>query len=121
MFFSCIYRVLDMPTQELGASAHRKYDIEAWMPGRGKWGEVRCFFPWPPAVSARAESDAFFFVHSFLRRPTARLTKLAAWGFAIAHRRRPDLRWKIWILRPPPPSRPPPSIPRRCPRAILLD
>ena len=30
-----------MPTEELGASAHRKYDIEAWMPGRGKWGEVR--------------------------------------------------------------------------------
>lgn len=29
-----------MPTEELGASAHRKYDIEAWMPGRGKWGEV---------------------------------------------------------------------------------
>ncbi|KAL8279167.1 hypothetical protein RQP46_008423 [Phenoliferia psychrophenolica] len=26
-------RVLEMPTQELGASAHRKYDIEAWMPG----------------------------------------------------------------------------------------
>lgn len=34
------HRVLDMPTEELGASAHRKYDIEAWMPGRGKWGEV---------------------------------------------------------------------------------
>ncbi|KAF8665433.1 hypothetical protein AX16_000452 [Volvariella volvacea WC 439] len=33
-------RVLDMPTEELGASAYRKYDIEAWMPGRGKWGEV---------------------------------------------------------------------------------
>lgn len=33
-------RVLDMPTEELGASAHRKYDIEAWMPGRGKWGEL---------------------------------------------------------------------------------
>lgn len=29
-----------MPTEELGASAYRKYDIEAWMPGRGKWGEV---------------------------------------------------------------------------------
>lgn len=29
-----------MPTEELGGSAHRKYDIEAWMPGRGKWGEV---------------------------------------------------------------------------------
>jgi len=35
------YRVLDMPTEELGASAARKYDMEAWMPGRGKWGEVR--------------------------------------------------------------------------------
>lgn len=34
------YRVLDMPTEELGASAFRKYDIEAWMPGRGKWGEI---------------------------------------------------------------------------------
>ena len=34
------YRVLDMPTQELGASAYRKYDIEVWMPGRGSWGEV---------------------------------------------------------------------------------
>ena len=36
-----MYRVLDMPTEELGASAARKYDMEAWMPGRGKWGEVR--------------------------------------------------------------------------------
>ncbi|KAF8578994.1 seryl-tRNA synthetase [Ramaria rubella] len=34
------FRVLDMPTEELGASAYRKYDIEAWMPGRGRWGEV---------------------------------------------------------------------------------
>ena len=34
------YSVLDMPTEELGASAYRKYDIEAWMPGRGSWGEV---------------------------------------------------------------------------------
>ncbi|EIW70272.1 hypothetical protein TREMEDRAFT_30232, partial [Tremella mesenterica DSM 1558] len=33
-------RILDMPTEELGASACRKYDMEAWMPGRGKWGEV---------------------------------------------------------------------------------
>lgn len=29
-----------MPTEELGASAYRKYDMEAWMPGRQKWGEV---------------------------------------------------------------------------------
>ncbi|KAF9566101.1 seryl-tRNA synthetase [Agrocybe pediades] len=34
------FKVLDMPTEELGASAFRKYDIEAWMPGRGAWGEV---------------------------------------------------------------------------------
>lgn len=33
--------VLDMPTQELGLPAYRKFDIEAWMPGRGKYGEVR--------------------------------------------------------------------------------
>lgn len=33
-------RVLDMPTEELGAPAYRKYDIEVWMPGRGSYGEV---------------------------------------------------------------------------------
>lgn len=33
-------RVLDMPTEELGASAYRKYDIEAWMPSRGGYGEI---------------------------------------------------------------------------------
>ncbi|XP_011607049.2 serine--tRNA ligase, mitochondrial [Takifugu rubripes] len=34
------YRVLDMPTQELGAPAYRKFDIEAWMPGRNSYGEI---------------------------------------------------------------------------------
>lgn len=34
------YRVLDMPTQELGPPAHRKFDIEAWMPGRNNYGEI---------------------------------------------------------------------------------
>lgn len=29
-----------MPSGELGAAAYRKYDIEAWMPGRGAWGEI---------------------------------------------------------------------------------
>lgn len=29
-----------MPTEELGASAFRKFDLECWMPGRGDWGEV---------------------------------------------------------------------------------
>ncbi|KAF1622818.1 UNVERIFIED_CONTAM: Serine--tRNA ligase, chloroplastic/mitochondrial, partial [Eudyptes robustus] len=34
------YRVLDMASQELGAAAARKFDIEAWMPGRKYFGEV---------------------------------------------------------------------------------
>lgn len=47
-------RVLDMPTEELGASAARKYDMEAWMPGRGKWGEVGSkFSPLTPHASKR--------------------------------------------------------------------
>lgn len=33
-------RVLDMPSEELGASAYRKVDLEAWMPGRKGFGEV---------------------------------------------------------------------------------
>jgi len=34
------FRVLDMPTEELGAPAYRKFDMEAWMPGLEKWGEI---------------------------------------------------------------------------------
>lgn len=33
------YRVIDIASADLGAPAHRKFDIEAWMPGRGKAGE----------------------------------------------------------------------------------
>lgn len=33
-------RVLDMPANDLGNPAYKKYDIEAWMPGRGSYGEV---------------------------------------------------------------------------------
>lgn len=29
-----------MPSEELGGSANRKFDMEAWMPGRHGWGEV---------------------------------------------------------------------------------
>ena len=32
------YRVVDCCTGDLGAQAYRKYDIEAWMPGRGEGG-----------------------------------------------------------------------------------
>ncbi|KAJ3143140.1 seryl-tRNA synthetase [Physocladia obscura] len=34
------FRILDMPTEELGAPAYKKYDMEAWMPGRNSWGEI---------------------------------------------------------------------------------
>lgn len=38
--FACFCRVLEMPTQELGAPAYRKFDIETWMPAKELWGEV---------------------------------------------------------------------------------
>jgi len=37
------YRIVDTATGDLGGPAYRKYDLEAWMPGRGEtgeWGEV---------------------------------------------------------------------------------
>ncbi|KAH6572045.1 hypothetical protein BASA60_006816 [Batrachochytrium salamandrivorans] len=61
------FRVLNMPTEELGAPAHIKYDMEAWMPGRKTWGEIsstsnctdyqsrrrniRCFSNTPASIS----------------------------------------------------------------------
>jgi seryl-tRNA synthetase len=36
------FRVVDTCTGDLGAPAYRKWDLEAWMPGRngGEWGEI---------------------------------------------------------------------------------
>ena len=37
------YRVIDIASEDLGAPAYRKFDLEAWMPGRGEsgeWGEI---------------------------------------------------------------------------------
>jgi len=37
------YRVVDVCTGDLGGPAYRKFDLEAWMPGRGdggQWGEI---------------------------------------------------------------------------------
>lgn len=42
-------RTIDMASGDLGAPAYRKFDVEAWMPGLGRYGEVmnsclpRCF------------------------------------------------------------------------------
>jgi seryl-tRNA synthetase len=34
------YRVVNIGADDLGTSAAKKYDLEAWMPGRGDYGEV---------------------------------------------------------------------------------
>jgi seryl-tRNA synthetase len=37
------YRVIEVAAGDLGAPAYRKFDLEAWLPGRGDggdWGEV---------------------------------------------------------------------------------
>lgn len=49
----CLCRTLDMSTEDLGAPAYRKYDVEAWMPGLGRYGEV-CEWtslPFPTSLS----------------------------------------------------------------------
>ncbi|CAA0827339.1 Seryl-tRNA synthetase [Striga hermonthica] len=34
------FKTMDMATEDLGAPAYRKFDVEAWMPGLGRYGEV---------------------------------------------------------------------------------
>ncbi|NMC21363.1 MAG: serine--tRNA ligase, partial [Thermogutta sp.] len=34
------YRVIDTASGDLGGPAYRKYDLEAWMPGRADFGEI---------------------------------------------------------------------------------
>ncbi|KAI9097881.1 hypothetical protein K1719_025652 [Acacia pycnantha] len=34
------YKTLDMASEDLGAPAHRKFDVEAWMPGLERFGEI---------------------------------------------------------------------------------
>jgi len=34
------YRVMNMPAGDLGGSASKKYDIEAWLPGQGRYREL---------------------------------------------------------------------------------
>lgn len=38
VIFFC--RTLDMASGDLGAPAYRKFDVEAWMPGLERFGEV---------------------------------------------------------------------------------
>lgn len=34
------FKLYDMPIHELGATAYRKYDVEAWIPSRDSFGEI---------------------------------------------------------------------------------
>ncbi|RYR42006.1 hypothetical protein Ahy_A08g038462 isoform D [Arachis hypogaea] len=36
----CFCRTLDMASEDLGAPAYRKFDVEAWMPGLERFGEI---------------------------------------------------------------------------------
>ncbi|XP_068633273.1 serine--tRNA ligase, mitochondrial [Battus philenor] len=62
-------RILDMPPHELGAPAYRKYDIEAWMPGRKSFGEISSCSNCTDYQSRRLhikykDSNAEFYVHT---------------------------------------------------------
>ncbi|CAL5384042.1 unnamed protein product [Camellia sinensis] len=35
------FKTLDMASEDLGAPAYRKFDVEAWMPGLGRFGEYQ--------------------------------------------------------------------------------
>jgi len=34
------FRVIELPTEELGASAYRKFDLEMWLPSKNSFCEV---------------------------------------------------------------------------------
>lgn len=72
-----------MPTEELGAPAYRKYDMEAWMPGRDGWGEVsRALFL---VEHTQRQSD----VHYSQISSTSNCTDYQARRLHIRHRPRP--------------------------------
>ncbi|EFJ45296.1 hypothetical protein VOLCADRAFT_82377 [Volvox carteri f. nagariensis] len=64
------FKVLDMPSGDLGAPAYRKYDVEAWMPGLQRYGEIssasnctdyqsrRLNIRYRPAAAAKAAAEA---------------------------------------------------------------
>ena len=63
------YHVLDTCTGDLGGPAYRKYDLEAWMPGRGEAGEY-----------GEITSASWRFLASFMTS-TATRSRLSSGGF----------------------------------------
>ncbi|PWN96356.1 putative mitochondrial seryl-tRNA synthetase, partial [Tilletiopsis washingtonensis] len=103
------WRVLDMPTEELGASAFRKYDVEVWMPGRGTWGEVcsasNCTDFQSRRISTRAEGltkRAFGWAHTLNATaaaiPRLLVAMIETHGFNAAGQPRvPEVLRRHWI------------------------
>ncbi len=65
------FRVVDTATGDLGGPAYRKYDLEAWMPGRGNGGEYgevtstsNCtdtkHVVWAFAIGSKAKKELIF-------------------------------------------------------------
>ncbi|OAV85066.1 hypothetical protein PTTG_30821, partial [Puccinia triticina 1-1 BBBD Race 1] len=86
-------RVLELSSQELGASAYHKYDIETWIPGLGRWGEItdEIVFAWEilptefPTLSHRTS------IPRSLQPQTVRITNPGGSGIrSKVHRLCPD-------------------------------
>lgn len=61
-------RMINMPLNDLGSPAMKKYDSEAWMPGRGKWGELtscsNCGDYQLRRLGVKYENDGLVHVHT---------------------------------------------------------
>lgn len=75
-----------MPTEELGASAYRKFDIEAWLPGRQKWGEVISDNLFMCTWYLSLYTFYFYMLHRFRQPPTVQTTKHEDFRLDIALR-----------------------------------
>ncbi len=70
------FQILDMAAGDLGAPAYRKFDVEAWMPGMGRFGEIssasnctdyqarRLNIRYRPAGTATEPKPGLRFVHT---------------------------------------------------------
>lgn len=64
-----------MASGDLGAPAYRKFDVEAWMPGLGRYGEVLVFLLLS-AVGVRLELNCLILVHPILSTTDIKCIKL---------------------------------------------
>jgi len=53
------FKIYDMATEELGSSAYKKFDFEAWMPFRNDYGEISSASNCTDFQSARLNAQYF--------------------------------------------------------------